>query len=355
MNRGPLHQFLTGATAGDAITGQALLIRRWLREAGYESDIYAWHLHDSMATAARPMSAYHRTRGETRGIYHHSIGSDVPEFLVGRDLRLILIYHNVTPPEFFENSDPLRAYLARQGIDQLKMLQPLTELALADSHYNERDLLRNGFTRTAVLPICLQVERYESAANGAIVERPVDAEPRLLFVGRLAPNKRQEDLVKLLFFLRRIHPQARLTLVGDRWEMGYDRWVAQLAADLNVAEGLELAGKVSHEALLAHYRAANLYVSMSEHEGFGVPLIESMLLGLPVVAYGSTAVPETMGGAGVVFHHKEFEHLAELVAIIHEDAPLRRRVVEKQRAHVEHFLEPRVRGLFFSYLEQIGL
>ncbi len=94
---------------------------------------------------------------------------------------------------------------------------------------------------------------------------------------------------------------------------------------------------------------------MSEHEGFGVPLIESMLLGLPVVAYGAAAVPETMGGAGVVFHHKEFEHLAELVAIIHEDAPLRRRVVEKQRAHVEHFLEPQVRGQFFSYLEQIGL
>jgi len=105
----------------------------------------------------------------------------------------------------------------------------------------------------------------------------------------------------------------------------------------------------------AYYRAADLYVSMSEHEGFGVPLIESMLLGLPVVAYGSTAVPETMGGAGIVFHRKEFEHLAELVAMIHEDASLRRRIIEKQHARVGHFLEPRVREQFFSYLEQIGL
>lgn len=349
MNRGPLHQFLTGATAGDAITGQALLIQRWLREAGYESEIYAWHLHDSMASAARPMSTYRRTRGETRGIYHHSIGSDVPKFLVGRGLRLILIYHNVTPPEFFENSDPLRAHFARQGIDQLKMLQPLTELALADSHYNEQDLLRDGFTSTAVLPICLQAERY----GGGLPKRPIGSGPRLLFVGRLAPNKRQEDLVKLLFFLRRIHPQAHLTLVGDRWEMGYDRWVEQLAADLNVAEGLELTGKVSHEALLAHYRSADLYVSMSDHEGFGVPLIESMLLELPVVAYGSTAVPETMGDAGVVFHRKEFEPLAELIAMLYEDATLRRRIIGKQRARVEHFLEPQVRRQFFSYLEQI--
>lgn len=353
MNRGQLHQFLTGATAGDAITGQALLIQRWLREAGYESEIYAWHLHDSMATAARPMSTYRRARGETRGIYHHSIGSDVPEFLVGRGLRLILIYHNVTPPEFFENSDPLRAYLARQGIAQLKMLQPLTELALADSHYNERDLLLNGFIRTAVLPICLQAEQYEAAVNGTLPEIPAGAELRLLFVGRLAPNKRQEDLVKLLFFLRRIHPQAHLTLVGDRWEMGYDRWVEQLAADLNVAEGLELTGKVSHEALLAHYRSADLYVSMSDHEGFGVPLIESMLLGLPVVAYGSTAVPEPMGDAGVVFHRKEFESLAELIAMLYEDKPLRRRIVERQGIRAQDFLEPRVRRQFFSYLEQI--
>lgn len=349
MNRGPLHQFLTGATAGDAITGQALLIQRWLREAGYESEIYAWHLHDSMATAARPMSTYRRARGETRGIYHHSIGSDVPEFLVGRDLRLILIYHNITPPGFFENSDPLRAYLARQGIAQLKMLQPLTELALADSHYNEQDLRRDGFTATAVLPICLQAERYGSA----LVERPIGPGPCLLFVGRLAPNKRQEDLVKLLFFLRRIHPQARLSLVGDRWEMGYDRWVEQLAADLNVADGLELTGKVSHEALLAHYRSADLYMSMSDHEGFGVPLIESMLLGLPVVAYGSTAVPETMGDAGVVFHRKEFEPLAELIAMLYEDKPLRRRIVERQGIRAQDFLEPRVRRQFFSHLEQI--
>lgn len=349
MDRGPLHQFLTGATAGDAITGQALLIQRWLREAGYESEIYAWHLHDSMATAARPMSTYRRARGETRGIYHHSIGSDVPEFLVGRDLRLILIYHNITPPGFFENSDPLRAYLARQGIAQLKMLQPLTELALADSHYNEQDLRRDGFTATAVLPICLQAERYGSA----LPERPIGPGPRLLFVGRLAPNKRQEDLVKLLFFLRRIHPLAHLTLVGDRWEMGYDRWVEQLAADLNVADGLALTGKVSHEALLAHYRSADLYMSMSDHEGFGVPLIESMLLGLPVVAYGSTAVPETMGDAGVVFHRKEFEPLAELIAMLYEDKPLRRRIVERQGIRAQDFLEPRVRRQFFSHLEQI--
>lgn len=355
MNRGPLNQFLTGATVGDAITDQALLIQRWLREAGYESDIYAWHLHDSMTAAARPMSAYRRARGETRGIYHHSIGSDVPEFLAGRGLRLILVYHNVTPPEFFANSDPLRAYLARQGIEQLSMLRPLTDLALADSRYNERELTTVGYAPTAVLPICLEAGRYLTPSDGASPDTTVGPGPRLLFVGRLAPNKRQEDLVKLLFFLRRIYPQTRLTLVGDRWEMGYDRWVEQLAVDLNVADGLVLAGKVSHEDKLAYFRAADLYVSMSEHEGFGVPLIESMLLGLPVMAYGATAVPETMDGAGIVFYRKEFEPLAELTALLFEDKPLRQRIVERQRVCVQRFLEPQVRRQFLDYMERIAV
>ena len=171
MNRGPLHQFLTGATAGDAITGQALLIRRWLREAGYESDIYAWHLHDSMATAARPMSAYHRTRGETRGIYHHSIGSDVPEFLAGRDLRLILIYHNVTPPEFFE-----RWGLVNRIVEPGQALSAALEWAEA--------LLVNGPTALAATKeIVFQAANWEDVDGWEkqmpIAARAIDSEDRV--------------------------------------------------------------------------------------------------------------------------------------------------------------------------------
>jgi glycosyltransferase involved in cell wall biosynthesis len=352
MNRGPLHQFLTGVTAGDAITDQALLIRDWLREAGYQSDIFAWHLHASMEAEVRPMSAYRRGRGETRGIYHHSIGSDVPAFLAERGPRLILIYHNVTPPEYFESSDPLRAYLARQGIEQLEGLRPHTDLALADSRYNETDLRQTGFLRTAVMPLCLQAERYEGAVNDDLMKELAGSGPKILFIGRLAPNKRQEDLVKLLYFLRRIQPQAQLYLIGDRWEVGYDRWVERLAADLKVADGVKLAGKVSHTDMITYLRAADLYVSMSEHEGFGVPLVESMLLDLPVVAYGVTAVPETMGEAGIVFYRKDFAHLAELVDLILADGALRQRIIAGQRSRVQHFMEPHVRRQFLAHLER---
>ncbi len=354
MAQGAIHQFLTGATDGDAITDQAFLIRRWLREAGYESNIYAWHVHPSVETEVRPMSAYRPPHRGSRGIYHHSIGSDVPPYLSDHGFRLLLIYHNITPPEYFATVDPFRAWLARLGIEQLALLRPLADLALADSGYNAADLTRAGFARTAVLPICLQAERYELSPDSMPPGGTNEARPRLLFIGRLAPNKRQEDLVKLLFCLRRIRPDAHLTLIGDRWEVGYDRWVEKLAAELGVGGGLTLTGKVAQAEMVAHLKTADLYVSMSDHEGFGVPLAESMLLGLPVMAYGATAVPDTMGGAGLVFYRKEFEELAELADLVLGDEPLRRRLIARQRERVEAFLEPEVKRQFHSHLRDIG-
>lgn len=346
-----LHQFLTGATSGDAITDQALLMQHWLREAGFTSDIYAWHLHPSREGVVQPLPTYRRARDEEWAIYHHSIGSDVPEFLLRQGLRIILVYHNITPADYFTGSDPLRAHLARQGIEQLRALRPATGLALAVSTYNEAEMLAAGYDQTAVLPICLQAERYDT------VERlpPVRGGPRLLFIGRLAPNKRQEDLVKLLYYLRRIRPEAHLTLVGDRWEIGYDRWVEELAAEWGLSDGLTLTGKVSQAAMVAHLQAADLYVSMSEHEGFGVPLIESMYLGLPVLAYGAAAVPETMGGAGILFYEKAYEPLAELIDLLLEDAALRQRLIVGQRARAQTFLEPQVRQQFFERLREGGV
>lgn len=352
MSRATLHQFLTGATAGDAITDQALLMKRWLGELGFESEIFAWHLHPDMEGEVRPMTTYRRAHGEGWGIFHHSIGSEVPDFLARQGLQLILIYHNITPPEFFASSDPLRAHLARLGLRQLEILRPQTALALAVSGYNEAELREAGFGNTAVLPICLRAERYDLPAGP---QSPAPPGPRLLFIGRLAPNKRQEDLIKLLYCLRRVQPEARLYLVGDRWEVGYDLWVEQLAVELGVSDGLALVGKVSQADMVTYLRTSDCYVSMSEHEGFGVPLIESMYLGLPVMAYGAAAVPETMGDAGIVFYRKEYEHLAELIGLLLDDQALRRRIVDGQRRRVQAFLEPQVRRQFVSQLEKVGL
>ncbi|MCA9958742.1 MAG: glycosyltransferase [Chloroflexota bacterium] len=348
-----LHQVLTGATAGDAITMHALDIQRWLHELGIRSHIYALHIHDSMAHAVRPFATYRPGRDEPFAIYHHSIGSDVPDALCARPQQLMLIYHNITPPEFFAHINPAWVHMARQGQAQLADLRPKTALALAVSPFNEADLLAAGYGRTGILPIVLPQAQYDEAVNATLAQELQGKRPLLLFVGRFSPNKKQEDLVKLLAAYRRLQPNAHLALVGDPWIIGYDRFVQEMAAALGLADALLIPGKVSQQDLITYYRSADLYVSMSEHEGFGKPLIESMYLGIPILAYAAPGVSGTLGNTGARVYEKDFARLAELADILVTNQPLRQRMIAQQQVHVQQFLETAVKQQFITHLHTL--
>ena len=350
-----LNQFLTGATAGDAITDHALTLRGWLREMGFDANLYAEHIHESVAAEVRPLAAYRRARGERWAIYHHSTGSGVAGFLQERGPRLILIYHNVTPAHFFKAVDPAWVARSQEGKAQLRQLRPQVDLALGVSAYNTGHLEAAGYETCGVLPITLAEEQLQGEGNRALAARLKERRPILLFVGRLAPNKKQEDLVKLLHAYRRIRAEAQLALVGDRWTVGYDRWIEHMADDLGLDDAVTLTGKISQRDMLTYYRHADVYVSMSEHEGFGKPLIESMYLGLPVMAYATAGVPGTMGDAGVLFHQKDYEQLAEVVDILVTNGALRRRLIERQRKRVQAFLPDQVKERFRSFLATLDL
>lgn len=343
MTRPVLHQVTVGATIGDAITDQAFLLRRWLREMGFVSEIFAEHIHPALAKEVRPVTAYRPRPGEKWLVYHHSIGSSVVERLLDLPLQLIVIYHNITPPEFFAFVDPALAQQMEEGRNQLYALRPHTALALADSPYNEKDLCAVGFPRTGVLAITLDESRYNLPPNPELLARFDGTGPLLLFVGRMVPNKKQEDLIRLLYFYRRIEPSARLILVGEGWLPTYERWLRNLARDLDMGEAVVFTGYVSQQDLVTYYRLADVYVSMSEHEGFGKPLVESMYFGVPVVAYKTAAVPDTLGGAGVLVLHKDYEAIAELIHLLQTDDVLRARILAGQRWRVRHFLEPQVK------------
>ncbi len=344
MGKPALHQFIIGAAPGDAITGQALLIRRWLREAGFHSEVFAESIHPQLAGQVRPYREYRPPGPGAPVILHHSIGSDLVDDLLAGGVRFVLIYHNITPPEFFEPFDPGLAGRLRRGRQQLERLRDRTVVALADSAFNEAELRRAGYGRTGVLPIVLDPAEYALESNPNLVRCLGEGGPVLLFVGRLVPNKRQEDLIKLMYYYVRIEPTARLLLVGDPWLPAYGEWLRDLAAELGLEKSVLFLGHLSQRDLVTCYRLADVYVSMSEHEGFGKPLIESMYLGVPVVAYAAGAVPETLGGAGILFRYKHFEALAELVDLVVRDGDLRRRLVARQRERVKAFLEPTVRA-----------
>ncbi|MFN8491954.1 MAG: glycosyltransferase [Caldilineaceae bacterium] len=355
MQQRILHQFTEGVTVGDAISDQAFVVRSWLREAGFTSDIYAVHINPVLAKEARPALNYRPQPGEEYVIYKHSIGSSLTEQLLALPLRFLLVYHNVTPPEFVQSVDPALARQFQQGREQLALLRDRTALALADSPFNEAELRAAGFTNTGVLPITLDESHYQTPVSTKLVEELRNRHPLLLFVGRLTPNKRQEDLLKLLYYYRRIEPNATLALVGAKWLPSYSRWLREVAHNLGLGDNVIITDHVTQAEMVTYFRTADLYVSMSEHEGFGKPLIESMYLGLPVMAYAATSVPSTLGGAGVLFHEKNYEALAEMVDWLIQDKELRQRIITRQRERVQAFLAPQVKQMWAQYLQGLGL
>ena len=214
------------------------------------------------------------------------------------------------------------------GREQLGSLAGHVDLGLADSEFNRLELEALGFRRTGVLPIYLDFRRYREAPNPVLRRMLDDGLTNLLFVGRLAPNKRPEDLVRLAAYWRKvIAPDVRLILVGKWWPRGgyFDRLQA-FAYELDFTPWeVVFLGHVDHDDLLSCYAAAHVFVSMSEHEGFGVPFVESMLMRVPVLAYSAAAVPHTLGGSGVQFTRKDLAEVGEMAHLLATDAALRER------------------------------
>jgi glycosyltransferase involved in cell wall biosynthesis len=328
-----VHQLLAALSYGDAIGNEALAIQQHLRGAGYASDIFAERVHPRMAHLARPLWHYPQVSApDTVCIYHFSIGSAAGRLIFHAPDRLVAIYHNITPAEHFLGFHRHLAGLCYHGRRELAAFAPRTELALGDSEFNRRELEAAGFARTGVLPIVLDLERYDAAASPVVRRLYGDGRTNLLFVGRIIPNKRIEDLIRAFAVYQRwLDPRSRLLLVGDY--RGHERYFDRLR---EMARGLRLdevvfTGHVDDEELRAYYRASQLFLCLSDHEGFCVPLLEAMRFGLPVVAYDAGAVAETLRGGGVLLERKQPELVAELVHQVLHDPALRRAVLATQK------------------------
>jgi glycosyltransferase involved in cell wall biosynthesis len=261
----------------------------------------------------------------------------------------VLQYHNITPPGFFLPWDSEIHKILSQGLQGLAPLSAATTLALGDSEFNRAELLRQGFARTGVLPIAIDFDRYFEPANPVLRKRLADSRINILFVGRIAPNKRHDNLLRVLaYYKKNISTGVRLLAVGKhpRRETGvgvpieahYLDALIRLYSELGVepADVLFTDG-VSHDELLGYYESAHVFISMSEHEGFGVPLVEAMLKRVPIVALAGTAVTETLGGAGMLFDHADIAGFAEAAALLAKPGPEREAVLRGQNKRVPDF------------------
>lgn len=349
-----VHQILPTFSYGDAIGNHVRALRRLFREWGYASEVFAQHIHSRLKGEAR-FYAHYRVVSDPRNIliFHFSLASEVTGFVAGLPDRKVLIYHNVTPPEYFVGVNAKVADHCRRGRLELRRLAEAVDLALGVSEFNRQELEAAGFKHTGVLPILVDWTDYRHPPVEAL-ERTYAGQTVLLSVGRIAPNKRIEELIKTFYFYRRLDPTARLVVVGTAVDMeGYLAGCQKLAEELGVADGVVFTGPVSQAELCTYYRLAACYLCLSEHEGFCVPLLEAMHFDVPVVAHASTGVPGTLGGAGVLLPEKDFPAIAELIRHLVTMPDLRKEILAGQRERLRAF-EPSVIGqMLKGYLAEL--
>ena len=336
-----IHQFVAGFTHGDAISNEALVLQQCFRSWGARSDIFSEPcriLPELRGTALDVEDFAASACPEDAVLLHLSIGSRVNDVFASLPCRKAILYHNVTPSHYFELVNARTAQDLARGRRQMESLAGSASIVLADSAYNARELEAAGYTDVAVLPLVVDFDVLDTPPDRRVAAKFDDGLVNVLFVGRCAPNKRIEDvLTAFAAFHRHVEPRSRLIHVGSF--AGTERYYYLLLAlvrELGL-DNVHFARSVPQRQLNTFYQVADLFLCMSEHEGFCIPLLEAMHHGVPVLAYAAGAVPETMGGAGVLFKEKQFEVIAETMGSITRDAALRSALVREQHRRVAMF------------------
>jgi L-malate glycosyltransferase len=339
-----VNQWVPAAHRGDAIGDSVRRFRSVLQGMGVTSHVYAMTIDEDLQHEVRPWPHPEARDGDVT-IFHFALPSAMTSHFASLPRGRVVQYHNITPAHFFARYDPNLFHLARIGRADLVTLVGHVDLALGGSEFNRRELERMGFAPTAVMPVAVDTGRFARSPRFPALEEVLDdGLDNFLFVGRIVPNKKIEDFVRLAeLYKRHVNVDCRFLFVGRY--AGAPRYYAMIRA---LMEQLEMppdrfvfTGPVPEEELATYYRMARVYISLSEHEGFCAPLLEAMAADVPVMAYAAAAIPETLGGAGVQFAPKDLEYAAELLGTLNFDEDVRGRVIEGQRRRIADFSDER--------------
>ena len=350
-----IHQVLATLGYGDAIGHEVLGIQRVLRGAGYESEIFvqtADHRLENLTLDYRDLPE--ASHPDNILIHHFSIGSRASRVAYALPDRMALVYHNITPPEYFVDVHKMLVKLCYLGRRELAFYKDRCDLALGDSEYNRQELEAIGFPTTGVLPVVPDFSHLSGPPNFMQAGQFDDGWVNLLFVGRMIPNKRIEDVIRCFHAYKQwFNPRSRLLLVGSYG--GFEKYLTMVQSFMAGidAKDVHILGHVANEELTAYYEIADVFLCCSEHEGFCVPLVESFHMGVPVLAYAATAVPATLDGAGVLFTNKHPMHVAALVDAVVNDRDLQDRIIDGQFAALDRLEAKDFGGTLLTFVDRM--
>ena len=351
-----VHHFVPVLHRGDAVGRHTLRLRDATRSRGIESNIFVDVVQDETADETLPALAYaeQAQRGDVV-VYQFATASLMAPWLAGRSETLVVNYHNITPPELIEPWDHHLALGQERAREDLAVLAPRTALAIADSAYNETHLAEAGFAATAVVsPSAALGEEAEAAPSPrapAGTSRHDGRGGAWLAVGRVAPNKALEHSIAALAVARaHADPAATLRIVGKPVTDTYERALRRYVADLGLEHAVSFSGYATDAAVATAYATSDVLVVTSEHEGFCVPVVEAMAAGLPVVAFDQGAVPEVLGGAGVLVTSRDPEALADAIGAVVTDPTRQSELAEAGRRRLAELDLPHAADRFVDLL-----
>ena len=349
-------QIVPNLNYGDGIGNDVVAIHKYLLKHGYEAVIYAQRIDSRLESdTIKLLSDSNNFQDNDILIYHYSNCSKFMERVLRKCVcRKIMVYHNITPGSFFKKHNPKFAKILNDRRKELRKVRDIFDYCIADSEYNKQDLLKEGYTcPIEIVPILVSFEDYNQLPDEELIKKyQGDGVTNVLFVGRIVPNKKQEDIIETFaYYHAHLNPDSRLIIVGNE-EMGgeYFSELTSYVKTLGIEESTVFTGHVSFPELLAYYRVADVFLCMSEHEGFCIPLLEAMVFAVPILAYRAAAVPETIGDAGVITDVKDPVIVAEMLNRLVSNKPLREDLKQRMQRRLKEFSYQKTTEKFEKYL-----
>jgi len=349
-----IDQFAPSVAAGDGVTNGLLFTRSLLRDLGYESQIYSFSIPEQLVGDILPALAFHPSQCALL-LYHHSMGHDHGPWLLEQKCPKALVYHNITPPEFFPEHSGLRRY-AQLGLEQLKEWREEFVHAMADSPLNESELKAAGYLRSKTLPLLVDTRRLDGPSSSpTFMDQQPAGNRYYLAVGRLAENKRQYLLIEAFYHLLQIQknttqPPQQLILVGGTTSEDYARGLRQHIFQLGLQNQVLLVGKCSEPELRWLYQNAHQYWCASAHEGFCMPLLEANYASLPVVTQARSNIPDTLGEGGLLLDSDDPIDFALTSHILNTELGLREKIIAAGQRNLQRYERKNLRSALVEWL-----
>ena len=346
-------QLLTTVSMGDAVSNDTIALHDILLKNNYETGIYAENIDSRLPKGlVKNYKNLPALKKEDVIIYHLSTGTALNELIKTFKCRKIMIYHNVTPPDFFSEYSITSYELCKKGLDQTRDLNNTFDYVLADSEFNKQDLIRMGYKcKIDVLPILIKFEDYEKKPNKLVMKKCDDGYTNIIFVGRIAPNKKQEDVIESFYYYNKYYNEkSRLIIVGSYG--GMEKYYIRLK-DYSEKLGVKnviFTGHIKFDEILAYYHMADLFLCMSEHEGFCVPLVESMYFDVPIIAYDSCAIGGTLAGSGILLKDKKALETAGVMNYVLTHEQIKDELIKNQKMRLADFDNEVIAKQFLEYL-----